>query len=134
MEIDRPCPKGRPKTVSAADIACRPLGLILMGCESAPASSNSSKPSREWFAAVDEDHISLFSKNPASPFLWLSSTLSGHSDADFIFALGKNLAQTDFPEGFLVETSGEWTFGWIYGVPMQKIEQGLNEFGKRCFA
>lgn len=135
IDLDRPCPKGREKAVLPAEMACRPLGLILLGCEAAPpAGLRLSKPSREWFAATDSDHVSLFAKEAASPFLWLSATLSGHSDADFVFALGKNLMREDFPEGFRVESSGVWSFGWIYDVAPEKIEQSLSELGKKCFA
>ena len=134
MELDRPDFAGPVKTVTAADIACRPLGVLLMGCApSPPVALAAPKPSRNWFAAVDSDHVSLFARNAQGPFLWLSATLSGHADADFVFFLEKTSDRSLFPEGFRVESGGAWTFGWIYGVPLQKIEQSLGELGTRCF-
>lgn len=134
MDLDRPSPRGRAKSVSPSDMACRPLGLILLACESVPGAADPPNPSREWFAATDSDHVSLFAKKAASPFLWISGTLSGHSDADFVFALGKDMGREDFPEGFRVERSGAWSFGWIYDVAPEKIEESLSELGKTIFA
>ncbi|MEW5735036.1 MAG: hypothetical protein AB1921_09290 [Thermodesulfobacteriota bacterium] len=135
LDMDRAKPTGPTRLVSVTDIACRPLGLLLMGSPAGdPGAAARERPVLKWFAAMDEDHVSLFSEDPRSPALWLSATLSGHADSDFIFVLGKNGRPAVFPEGFTVETVGDSTFGWIYDVPSHKIEQSLVALGKRCFA
>lgn len=135
MDLDKTQPKGSSPTATVTDISCRPLGLMLMGCPAGPRpDGGAANRQNKWFAAMDEDHLSLFSEAPQSPALWLSATLSGHADSDFIFVLGNQTDPSFFPDGFSVETAGEITFGWIYDVPTHRIEKSLVSIGKRCFA
>lgn len=137
LDMDRPAPSGGRSPVSVREVTCPPFGVLVMGVAGSgkEGGDGAAGKAREWFAAVDGEHLSLFSGTGNGREMWLSVSLSGHRPSDFIFILSRSPEELEalLPPGFRAEKSELSAFAWIYGKGSEEIESALLELGSRLF-
>jgi hypothetical protein len=120
--------------VSAYDVECRPLGMMIAGAdgESLQMEEGNTRDIRNWIAFTGRDRLSLRGTDVGNR-LYLEATLSGHTDADFIFLFAEDpLDPKDFlPKAFHMEKTALGAMAWNYDLPGQDLGYSLSHLGAR---
>ena len=114
------------------DLECRPLGLMLIGAgrEITETTGHPSHGIRKWIAFIGKDQLSLRGMGPDNR-IYLETTLSGHTDSDFVFIFAENPLDLRhiIPPGFHLEKTQLGALAWNYDVSGQTLESNLTQLG-----
>ena len=122
--------------LSLQDLECRPLGMMFIGASGEGTSKEEQKtqPIKNWVAFTGREKLSLCGTDPNNK-LYFEATLSGHTDADFIFLFAEKPLdpQVFLSNAFHVEKTELGALAWIYDVPGHSMEYSLSQLGSNLF-
>jgi hypothetical protein len=120
--------------ISAYELECRPLGMMIAGAgEGSPQmEGGKAQTIRNWIAFTGRDQLSLRGTGVGNR-LYLEATLSGHTDADFVFLFAEDpLDPKEFlPKAFHTEKTALGVMAWSYDLPGQDMGYSLSQLGAR---
>ena len=122
--------------LSLQDLECRPLGMMFIGAEG----ENTAKEEqiaqfvKNWVAFTGREKLSLCGTDPDNK-LYFEATLSGHTDADFIFLFAEKPLdpQVFLSNAFHLEKTELGALAWLYDVPGHSMEYSLSQVGSNLF-
>jgi hypothetical protein len=126
--------KGR--RLSAHDLNCRPLGLMLAEVDRRRlvGDGTSKKTEVKWLAAMNDEHLSLRSTETRGR-VRLETTVSGYKSTDYIFLFVKTPTDPEefLPDGFHIENTELGAMCWSYNASYNKMENDLIHLGRWLF-